>query len=81
MMACVKQLMTALQADGLAEGPFVAKGLPICKASGRVLSDATTGLDCCHGVSRMCRSGTSRSPWGKPVSPPPGLEQDEGGSS
>lgn len=42
--------------DGRGSGPCVTKGLPISKARGWVLSNALNGLDCCHGVSRRCKS-------------------------
>lgn len=57
---------------------LLLKGLPISKARGEssqtLLLDLTAAMESPGGA----RAGTSGSPWGKPASPPPGLEQDEG---
>lgn len=57
---------------------LLLKGLPISKARGgssqTLLLDLTAAMESPGGAG----AGTSGSPWGKPASPPPGLEQDEG---
>lgn len=65
MTAIVKQSLMGGGSRWPCRGPFCYKGSSNLQGQGVSLSNAITGLDCCHGVSRRCQNRDFRVPMGE----------------